>query len=75
MAETRAAERARRIRGVRLDLGWQLDKYRTARRWAALAHARGRILDESTREEISFHAVGVAEAMDKLDLLEDPRHG
>lgn len=51
----------------RRELIYHLDRYRSGRRAASLHSLRKEEVPESVRQEIGFHAQGVAEALDRMD--------
>ena len=48
-------------------LRFHLDKYRQARRDLTLAAIRGTVRPGGAESEVSFHALGLAEALDRLN--------
>jgi len=51
----------------RRELIYHLGRYRSARRAASLHSMRNQEVPGPVRDEIGFHAQGVAEALDRMD--------
>ena len=56
------AQRAHETR----ELQYHLDRYRSARRMASLHSLRNQEVPPGVRDEVGFHAQGVAECLDRL---------